>query len=127
MSKPISEKKSETLSRCIKVDGWIFEIKMVRAIRAEEYGQPYSAIANINFNGDSAYVDGLMKNSDVDLGKEDFNAIKGYIRQLGVKQLQFDRYKNKQSTAHSWQSTADSWVFSPVDSKPQPLQLVSVV
>jgi hypothetical protein len=134
MSEPISEKESETLSRCIKIDGWIFEIKMVRAIRVEEYGQPYSAIANINFNGDSAYVDGLMKNSDVDLTKDDFNAIKGYIRQLGAKEIQFDRYKKKQTKAHSWQSTAGSWVISPTESKPEskpqleskPLQLVGV-
>lgn len=136
MSEPMSEKELETLSRCIKIDGWIFEIKTVRAIRAEEYGQPYSAVANISFNGDSAYVDGLMKNSDVDLTKEDFSAIKGYIRQLGGNQLQFDRYKKKQTKAHSWQSTADSWVFSHAESKsqpepepesqPQPLQLVGV-
>lgn len=136
MSEPMSEKELETLSRCIKIGDWIFEIKTVRAIRAEEYGQPYSAIANISFNGDSAYVDGLMKNSDVDLTKEDFSAIKGYIRQLGGNQLQFDRYKKKQTKAHSWQSTADSWVFSHAESKsqpepepesqPQPLQLVGV-
>ena len=138
MSESISKKESETLSRCIKIDDWIFEIKTVRAIRAEEYGQPYTAVANISFNGDSAYVDGLMKNSDVELTKDDFNAIKGYIRQLGGNQLQFDRYKKKQTKAHSWQSTADSWVFSHAESKsqpepepepesqPQPLQLVGV-
>jgi len=126
MSEPMSEKESETLSRCIKIDDWIFEIKTVRAIRVEEYGQPYSAIVNFNFNGDSVYVDGFMNNSDVDLTKEDFDTLKGYVKRLGAKQIQFDRYKNKQSTAHSWQSTADSWVFSPIESKPQPLQLVSV-
>ncbi|OUR84670.1 hypothetical protein A9Q75_01710 [Colwellia psychrerythraea] len=125
MSEPMSEKESETLSRCIKIDDWIFEIKTVRAIRVEEYGQPYSAIVNFNFNGDSVYVDGFMNNSDVDLTKEDFDTLKGYVKRLGAKQIQFDRYKNKQSTAHSWQSTADSWVFSPIESKPQPLQLVS--
>ncbi|TWX69631.1 hypothetical protein ESZ36_06660 [Colwellia demingiae] len=119
MSEPISEKESETLSRCIKIDDWIFEIKMVRAIRVEEYGQPYTAIANINLNGDNAYVDGLMTNSDVDLAREDFNTIKEYFQRLGVKQVQFDRYKNQQSTAHSHD-------VSSTEAKPQPLQLVSV-
>ena len=119
MSEPISEKESETLSRCIKIDDWIFEIKMVRAIRVEEYGQPYSAIANINLNGDNAYVDGLMTNSNVDLAREDFNTIKKYFQQLGVTQVQFDRYKNQQSSAHSHD-------VSVAEPKPQPLQLVSV-
>jgi len=132
MSEPISEKEPETLSRCIKIDGWIFEIKMVRAIRVEEYGQPYSAIVNFNFNGDNVYVDGLMTNSDEDITKEDFNTLKGYVKRLGAKQIQFDRYKKKQTKAHSWQSTADSWVISHAESKSQPepesqpLQLVGV-
>lgn len=119
MSESVPEKEPETLSRCIKIDDWIFELKMVRAIRVEEYGQPYSAIANINFNGDNAYVDGLMTNSAGELAKKDFNTLTEYFQRLGVKEIQFDRYKNNQATAR----TLD---VSSLDTKPQPLKLVSV-
>lgn len=101
-SKQIQEKTSELASRCIKIDDWIFEVKMVRAIRVEEYGQPYSAIANINFNGDAAYVDGLMTNAEIEFERQDFNSFKKYLQQLGVKQVQFDRYKNLESTSRSF-------------------------
>ena len=114
-----TEVEIENMSRCIKINDWIFEIKMVRAIRVEKYGQPYSAIANINFNGDSVYVDSLMTKSEVGLAKDDFNTLKAYFQRLGVKQIQFDRYKNDQAMARSLDvptKTANS----------QPLQLVSV-
>jgi len=115
----MSEAIPEEMSRCIKINDWIFEVKMVRAIRVEEYGQPYSAIANININGDNAYVDGLMTNSVEELGREDFNTLKEYFQQLGIKQVQFDRYKNHQAMPRSFD------VPTVVD-KPLNLQLVSV-
>jgi len=114
-----SETSPETLSRCIKIDNWIFEVKTVRAIRVAEYGQPYSAIANINFNGENAYVDGLMTNSAMELAREDINTLKAYFQRLGVKQVQFDRYKNHQAMPRSFD------VPTVVD-KPLNLQLVSV-
>ena len=101
MAEPISEHKAETQSRLVKIDGWIFEIKAVRAIRVEEYGQPYSAIANINLNGDNAYIDGLLTNSSSELAREDFHTLKQYLQLLGVQEVQFDRYKNSTSTFRS--------------------------
>jgi hypothetical protein len=121
MSGASTELGDENMSRCIKIDNWIFELKMVRAIRAEEYGQPYSAIANINFNGNSVYVDGLMTNSTVELVKEDFNTLKTYFQGLGVKEIKFDRYKNQQAMARSFDVPAKSQ-----KSTSQPLQLVTV-
>jgi len=115
----IAKTKPEELSRCIKIDNWIFEMKMVRAIRVEEYGQPYSAIANINFNGDNVYVDGLMSNSEKELEREDFNTLKAYFQQLGIKQIQFDRYKNQQASSRSLE-------LASLLSEPSPLKLVSV-
>ncbi|MFB1015853.1 MAG: hypothetical protein QMC51_09395 [Alteromonadaceae bacterium] len=52
---------SETISRNIQIDNWIFEVKMVRALRVDNYGDPYTAIANISLNGNSAYIDGMMQ------------------------------------------------------------------
>jgi hypothetical protein len=34
---------------------------MVRALRVDNYGDPYTAIANISLNGNSAYIDGMMQ------------------------------------------------------------------
>jgi len=78
MSKTISESLQKTATRCIKIDNWIFEIKAVRAIRVEEYGQPYSGIANININGDKAY-----------------------LQQLDITKVDFDRYKNQEAISKS--------------------------
>lgn len=96
MSNTTSDTISKTVSRCIKIDNWIFEIKTVRAIRVDEYGKPYSAIATINVNGDKAYVDGLMSNSTVDLERDDFAAFTTYLQQLNIKTVEFDRYKNQE-------------------------------
>ncbi len=119
----MSEKETETVSRCIKIDDWIFEIKTVRAIRVEEYGQPYSAIANINLNGDNAYIDGLLTKSSEELAIQDFNTLKEYFKRLGVKQIQFDRYKNDQVSSRSHDVSSFE---KKKKTKTQPLQLVSV-
>ncbi len=115
----MSEAIPELTSRCIKINDWIFEVKMVRAIRVEEYGQPYSAIANINFNGDNVYVDGLMTDASLELEREDFNAFKAYFQQLGVKQVQFDRYKNQTSISRSFDVPS-------LVTKPRPLPLYQI-
>jgi hypothetical protein len=124
----MSEAIPEEVSRYIKINNWIFEVKMVRAIRVEEYGQPYSAIANININGDNAYVDGLMTNSQDELEREDFHTLKTYFQKLGIKQIQFDRYKNQQAMSRSFDVPSTTTEFdapSPI-TELRPLQLVSV-
>ena len=90
----ISDNIQATATRCIKIDDWIFEIKSVKAIRADEYGQPYTAIANINLNGDKAYIDGLMTNSNTEFERKDFESIRTYLQQLKITTGEFDRYKN---------------------------------
>ncbi|WP_019026833.1 hypothetical protein [Colwellia piezophila] len=101
MSKTIAHSPQKKATRCIKIDRWIFEIKTVRAIRVDEYGQPYSGIANININGDKAYIDGLMTNSDCDFDREDFAAFKAYLQQLDITKAEFDRYKNQEAISKS--------------------------
>ena len=41
-----------SMSKHVKIGEWIFEVKLVRALKVEKYGQPYSAIANCNTNAD---------------------------------------------------------------------------
>jgi hypothetical protein len=80
---------TDTTSHFIQIDGWIFGVKSIRAIKVNSYGKPYNAIANFSFNGDSAYIDGLMT-------REDYQVFYRLCQKMGVKQAQFDRFKNNQ-------------------------------
>lgn len=87
---------TETTSRFIQLDNWIFEVKSVRAIRVNSYGKPYNGIANLSFNGNSVYIDGLMTREDENFTKEDYQVFKRLCQKLGIKQVQFDRFKNNE-------------------------------
>ena len=87
---------TNTTSRFIQIDDWIFEVKSVRAIKANSYGKPYNAIANFSFNGDNAYIDGLMTKVEENFTKEDYKVFYRLCQKMGIKQAQFDRFKNDQ-------------------------------
>ncbi|MEW6990147.1 hypothetical protein AADZ91_05590 [Colwelliaceae bacterium 6441] len=91
----------DSMPKYIHLDNWIFEVKAVRALRVNDYGEPYSAIANINFNGDMAYVDGLMTKENDAFSRHDFQTFKDFCRQLQVKEMHYDRYKNQQLKSES--------------------------
>ena len=82
------------MTKHIQVGDWIYEIKAVRALKVESYGQPYSAIANININGDSAYIDGLLTKDDGSFDRKDFDNIISFCRNLDLTAVHFDRFKN---------------------------------
>jgi len=87
---------TDTTSRYIQLDNWIFEIKSVRAIKVNDYGKPYNAIANFSFNGNNAYIDGLMTRDDEKFSKEDYQVFKRLCQKFGIEQAQFDRFKNNE-------------------------------
>jgi hypothetical protein len=118
MSNATPNPKLEPVTRCVKIDNWIFEIKSVRAIRVDEYGRPYSAIATMNINGDKAYIDGLMTSSNSEFSREDVAAFKAYLQQLDVMKAEFNRYKNKETLAKSLD-------IPPLKKVPSTLTLVS--
>lgn len=84
-----------SMPRYVKLNNWIFEIKAVRALRVEQYGDPYSAIASLTVNGDTAYFDGLMTRENQAFTRDDFDTFKQFCAQLEVKQANFDRFKDK--------------------------------
>ena len=84
-----------SMPRYVKLNNWIFEIKAIRALRVEQYGDPYSAIASLTVNGDSAYFDGLMTRENQAFTRDDFETFKLFCAQLDVKQAKFDRFKDK--------------------------------
>jgi len=87
---------TDTTSRFIQLDNWIFEVKSVRAIKVNNYGKPYDAIANFSFNGDNAYIDGLMTRDEEKFNKADYQVFMRLCQKFGIKQAQFDRFKNNQ-------------------------------
>jgi len=87
---------TDTTLRFIQLDNWIFEVKSVRAIKVNSYGKPYDAIANFSFNGNNAYIDGLMTREGENFSKEDYQVFMRLCQKLDIKQAQFDRFKNNQ-------------------------------
>lgn len=87
---------TNTTSRFIQLENWIFEVKSVRAIKVNEYGKPYHAIANFSFNGNDAYIDGLMTREGENFTKEDYEVFRRLCQKFKVKKVQFDRFKNNQ-------------------------------
>lgn len=83
-------------NRYIQIDGWIFEIKTVRAIKTDSYGKPYSAIANFNLQNDTAFIDGLMTKTEDDFTRIDHKAFEKFFSQIGIKQVTFERFCNQQ-------------------------------
>jgi len=85
-------------SRYIKIDDWYFEIKMVRALKVDDYGEPYSAIANCNINGETMYIDGLLTKDDATFTGKDFKTFYKFAHQLGLESYSYHRYQNGLST-----------------------------
>ena len=81
---------SKVINRHVQIDNWIFEVKMVRALRVRNYGEPYSAIANINLNGNSAYVDGVMNKNLQQLNHQDQEIIETFCQQLAIEDITFE-------------------------------------
>jgi hypothetical protein len=48
---------NKSITRIAKMDDWFFEVKMVRAIKSKNYGDPYSAIAQLNASGEQMHID----------------------------------------------------------------------
>ncbi|MGJ8691695.1 MAG: hypothetical protein ACSHW0_04380 [Thalassotalea sp.] len=88
-------------NRYIQIDGWIFEIKAVRAIKTDSYGKPYEAIANFNFQNDTAFIDGLMTRTENDFSRTDHNTFEKFFSQIGIKRVTFERVCNEQFQSHS--------------------------
>ncbi|GHF78811.1 hypothetical protein [Thalassotalea marina] len=84
-----------TMPRYVKLNNWIFEVKAVRALRVEDYGDPYSAIASVSVNGDTAYFDGLLTRENEVFTRADFETFKQFCSQLEVGRANFDRFKNQ--------------------------------
>jgi hypothetical protein len=88
---------TELMSKHVEIGEWVFEVKMIRALKVSEYGKPYSAIANCNINGDVMYIDGLLTKNEQVFTKNDANSFNEFCYKMGLKQCSYHRYQNGQS------------------------------
>ncbi len=79
------------MTRCIKVDDWIFEVKVLRALRVNNFGEPYSAIANLTFNGDNAIIDGIMLKDQETLTNSDYQTLKAFCLKMNMKNINIEQ------------------------------------
>lgn len=112
-----NQSSQETLSRYVQIDKWIFEVKAVRAIRVDDFGKPYSAIANFTLNGNSAYIDGLLTREEDDFTREDYQTFVKMTQQLEVKSVNFDRFKQRRRVS-------DTVKITPMNREKPALKLV---
>ena len=83
---------TQTYSRTIQIGDWCFELKSVRALKSDEYGKPYTAIANCNINGNTMYVDGLLTKNDEAFDKKDFASFYKFCQQIGIDNCNYHRF-----------------------------------
>ncbi|MEW6990069.1 hypothetical protein AADZ91_05200 [Colwelliaceae bacterium 6441] len=88
---------TQTHSRYIQVGEWFFELKSVRAIKVDEYGKPYQAIANCNINGDKMYVDGLLTTNGEEFTKTDFLSFYQFCQKIGLDSFSYHRFQDGES------------------------------
>ncbi len=81
------------ISRFTQIGDWIFEVKMVRALRVAEYGQPYSAVATLTSTGDNLYIDTQMTRNNEEFNRSDYMAFYEFCKQLEVKQVHYDKVR----------------------------------
>jgi hypothetical protein len=82
------------ITRTTQIGDWIFEVKTVRALKVKNYGEPYSAVANLTVNGEQMYVDSHLSTNDEELSKDDFQAIYAFCQSMEMQNISYDRIKN---------------------------------
>ena len=83
------------------MDDWVFEVKMVRALKVKKHGEPYSAVANLTATGESVYIDTQLTKDGEELSKRDYMTIYKFCQALGMKEINYDRIKNGNRRAQS--------------------------
>ncbi|MCC2616992.1 hypothetical protein LJ739_12135 [Aestuariibacter halophilus] len=83
-----------SISRFTQMDDWIFEVKMVRALRVQNYGDPYTAVATLTANGDQMYIDSQLTREAEDFTRQDFMTFYRFCQALEMKSFHYDKMKN---------------------------------
>lgn len=78
--------------RYIEIGEWIYEIKLVKAIKTPMFGQPYTAICHFNFVGDEVTLESMLSKDEIT--KVDMQTHVKFLQEMSVSAFNFSRYKN---------------------------------
>ena len=84
------------ITRYTRIGEWIFEVKMVRALKVKEYGEPYTACANLTINGSDLYIDSQMTKNGDDFNRKDFLCFYKFCQQMNVNFAIYDKIKDNE-------------------------------
>ncbi len=94
------------IKRQVQIGDWIFEVKMVRAIKVAKYGEPYRAIANLCLNDNNAYIDGLLLKDQQQLSKTDRSTFMQFCSQMSVLNVNINEALSAQPSPQPHLKTA---------------------
>jgi hypothetical protein len=80
---------STTSEKC-----WLFEVKVVRAIRTEKFGEPFDAEVFLNVVNGQLHIEGLL--SKEDLKRDDLLEVEQEIKRRGFDHYYYSRFKHGQ-------------------------------
>ena len=76
------------------MNDWVFEVKMVRALKVRKHGEAYSAVATLTAAGEQMYIDTQLTKDGAELSRKDFMTIYNFCQSLNMKQITYDRIKD---------------------------------
>lgn len=82
------------ISRYTRIGEWVFEVKMVRALKVQNYGDPYTSCASMTINGSDLYIDSQMTRDGDDFNRKDFLAFYKFCQKMEVQHACYDKIKN---------------------------------
>lgn len=85
--------------KTVQVGNWVFETKQIKARRVDEFGKPYTAIADITIVDGAAHIEGMLCPDGFDT--EDAKSFKAYLLSLGFEKVKFCRFKKGKKVNHS--------------------------
>lgn len=74
----------------VKVGGWIFELKQVRAIKSDDFHLPYSATVLITIVNGEPNIENLL--SVEGFTRSDYNDIKEFLNSIGFDGAEWQRF-----------------------------------
>lgn len=78
------------MKNVIQIGAWCFEIKQIRAIKAPEFGMPYTANALITIVNGTPAIEGLLSNEP--LTRQDFKDIRTFLISISSEKADWRRF-----------------------------------
>lgn len=87
------------ITRYTRIGEWVFEVKLVRALKVKNYGDPYSSCATMTITGNDLYIDSQMTRDGAEFDRKDFLTFYKFCQQMEVQNACYDRIINGERSA----------------------------